>query len=420
MLDRLIRAFLVIGGVSAACAWTWPGVFPDGDPVAVLVRYHNIQTDTVTLPERAPCATATGYYQTALHELGHAPGHPARMDRNTLTAGAGHCGSVAYAREARRADMSAMMPGARGGVGHDGRRGAAYVEGWIKALDTDPKAMYKAAADAQHLSDYLMRPIKERAQPTEQEHAPRAEKHSAACRRWCRAAGARPRVEGGRRHDGGDAETGAGLIVSDASTGACATCRCTAAGGEAPLPRVTRRRAHASRAATADDWPRASGSPLGGTASIRVPPREEATGVRGHPRFLHRGMHARARCARQGRRSSPVNGRALDRDAGGPARPRRESPAGGASRGAAWRAGGGMASGCRGCTAETGHGRSGGSRPRRRPPVSCGSAATHRLLVDAEGGGAGPDRPVLAARVLPLTQVPPTSCGLAAGLARRL
>ena len=40
MLDRLIRAFLVIGGVSAACAWTWSGVFPDGDPVAVLVRYH--------------------------------------------------------------------------------------------------------------------------------------------------------------------------------------------------------------------------------------------------------------------------------------------------------------------------------------------------------------------------------------------
>ena len=60
MLDRLIRAFLVIGGVSAACAWTWPGVFPDGDPVAVLVRYHNIQTDTVTLPEREPFATANG------------------------------------------------------------------------------------------------------------------------------------------------------------------------------------------------------------------------------------------------------------------------------------------------------------------------------------------------------------------------
>ncbi len=40
MLDRLIRAFLVVGGVSVACAWTWPGAFPEADPVAVLVRYH--------------------------------------------------------------------------------------------------------------------------------------------------------------------------------------------------------------------------------------------------------------------------------------------------------------------------------------------------------------------------------------------
>ena len=40
MLDRLIRTFLVVGGVSVACAWTWPGAFPAADPVAVLVRYH--------------------------------------------------------------------------------------------------------------------------------------------------------------------------------------------------------------------------------------------------------------------------------------------------------------------------------------------------------------------------------------------
>ena len=178
--------------------------------------------------------------------------------------------------------------------------------------------------------------------------------------------------------------------------------------------------AHRPRAATADDWPRTPvASSRGGTRIDEVPPSGDPLAL-GHPRFLHRGMNGRARCARTGRRSSPVNGRALDRDADGPARPRRESPAGGASRGAAWRAGGGMASGCRGCTAETGHGRSGGSRPRRRPPVSCGRAATHRLLVDAAGGGAGPDLPVLAARVLQLTQVTPTSCGLAEGLARRL
>ena len=32
MLDRLIRAFLVVGGVSVASAWTWPGAFPEADP----------------------------------------------------------------------------------------------------------------------------------------------------------------------------------------------------------------------------------------------------------------------------------------------------------------------------------------------------------------------------------------------------
>ena len=36
MCDQLIPACLVIGGVSAACAWTWP----DGDPVVARVRDH--------------------------------------------------------------------------------------------------------------------------------------------------------------------------------------------------------------------------------------------------------------------------------------------------------------------------------------------------------------------------------------------
>ena len=142
--------------------------------------FYNIQTDKVTLPEREQFATANGYYQTALHELGHATGHPERMNRDTLKNGAGHFGSVEYAREELRAEMSAMMTGDRVGVGHDGSRGAAYVQGWIKALDTDPKEIYKAAADAQKISDYLLRPIKEREQTTAQEHAQLAEKYAAA------------------------------------------------------------------------------------------------------------------------------------------------------------------------------------------------------------------------------------------------
>ena len=60
MIDRLLRALLVIGGVSAACAWTWPGAFPEGDPVAVLVRYHtpNVYTAVVAWYYVAPGVAA--------------------------------------------------------------------------------------------------------------------------------------------------------------------------------------------------------------------------------------------------------------------------------------------------------------------------------------------------------------------------
>ena len=125
-------------------------------------------------------ATANGYYQTAMHELGHATGHPARMDRDTLRNGAGNFGCVEYAREELRVEMSAMLTGDCVGVGHDGNRGAAYVKGWITALDQDPREICKAAGDAQKISDYLMRPIRAREQETAQQHRALAEKYSAA------------------------------------------------------------------------------------------------------------------------------------------------------------------------------------------------------------------------------------------------
>ena len=143
--------------------------------------FYNHNRDTVTLPERDQFATANGYYQTALHELGHATGHESRMNRETLTKGvAAGFGTTEYAREELRAEMSAMMTGERIGVGHDGSRGAAYVKGWLKALDDDPKEIYRAAADAQHISDYLLRPVRDREQATEQQHGELAEKYSAA------------------------------------------------------------------------------------------------------------------------------------------------------------------------------------------------------------------------------------------------
>ena len=124
--------------------------------------YYALKEDRIVLPAQAHFPDADAYYATALHELGHATGHEDRLNRETLQKGvkAGF-GSPDYAKEELRAEISAMMTGQRVGVGHRPQHGAAYVEGWVEALDNNPREIYYAAADAQKISDYLIEPARE-------------------------------------------------------------------------------------------------------------------------------------------------------------------------------------------------------------------------------------------------------------------
>lgn len=124
--------------------------------------YYRPTDDTVVLPEREQFLDADGYYQTALHELGHATGHEDRMNRKVFRdAVRGGFGSPEYAREELRAEMSAMMTGTEVGVGHDPTRGAAYVESWVKALEKDSREIHKAASEAWRMSAYLVNRARE-------------------------------------------------------------------------------------------------------------------------------------------------------------------------------------------------------------------------------------------------------------------
>ena len=125
--------------------------------------YYNLSKDEIVLPDKRQFPAASHYYQTALHEVGHATGHPSRMNRPSLQKGveAGF-GSEAYAKEELRAEISAMMTGERIGVGHNPSRGAAYVENWVAVLKKDPLEIRHAAGDAQKMSDYVIRRGRER------------------------------------------------------------------------------------------------------------------------------------------------------------------------------------------------------------------------------------------------------------------
>ncbi|MCY3966446.1 MAG: zincin-like metallopeptidase domain-containing protein [Acidobacteria bacterium] len=127
--------------------------------------YYNLRTDEVVLPEPGQFPSTGSYYQTAIHELGHATGHPDRLNRNTLGK---KFGSPEYAREELRAEIAAMMTGEKIGLGHEPQNdSAAYVASWVKALEDDPREIYRAAADAERISRYLIEPARERIEQLE-------------------------------------------------------------------------------------------------------------------------------------------------------------------------------------------------------------------------------------------------------------
>ena len=124
---------------------------------------YDLRRDRIILPYKDQFPSGPGYYQTALHELGHWTGHPQRLNRATLLTGIQEgFASPHYAREELRAEISSMMTGDRLRLGHDPSRHAAYVGSWIQALRDDPREIYRASQDAQMISDYVLGRTRER------------------------------------------------------------------------------------------------------------------------------------------------------------------------------------------------------------------------------------------------------------------
>ena len=140
------------------------------DHVAGDREYYRLSEERVVLPERSQFPSQDAYTHTALHELGHATGHPSRLNRPPLIDHGGF-GSEAYSKEELRAEIAAMMTGKKLGVGHEPRHGTAYVGSWVKALENDPREIRADAVDAQRISDWLMARERERA-VTEEQPAP--------------------------------------------------------------------------------------------------------------------------------------------------------------------------------------------------------------------------------------------------------
>lgn len=114
--------------------------------------YYSRHSDSITLPRRELFVSESAYYATAMHELGHATGHPSRLNREM---GDGF-GSEKYAREELRAEIASLMIGDELTIGHDPGNHASYIAGWIAVLKNDPKEILRASRDAEHIAEVVI------------------------------------------------------------------------------------------------------------------------------------------------------------------------------------------------------------------------------------------------------------------------
>lgn len=114
--------------------------------------YYNLTKDFIQLPKKEQFDSATKYYATLLHEIGHWTGAESRLNRPM----GGKFGSESYAREELRAEIASLMIGSELNIGHNFGQHAAYVDSWIKILKDEPFELHKASADAQKIFDFVL------------------------------------------------------------------------------------------------------------------------------------------------------------------------------------------------------------------------------------------------------------------------
>ncbi|KLK91895.1 antirepressor [Microvirga vignae] len=107
--------------------------------------------DYVQVPPPQAYFEPINWHRTALHEMGHATGHPSRLSRDM----SGSFGTKKYAFEELVAEMNAAFCCASLGIVPTVRH-ADYIGSWLEVLREDNRAIVRAASQASKAADWLL------------------------------------------------------------------------------------------------------------------------------------------------------------------------------------------------------------------------------------------------------------------------
>ena len=129
--------------------------------------YYSPKSDEIHLPQKEDFVDMPEYYSTALHEIGHRTGHEKRLNRS-LSADRS---SSEYAAEELRAEIASMFLEQDLGVAVKDKHienNSAYIAAWKSSIKEDPNILFKAIADAERITKFVMakeREIKKETEP---------------------------------------------------------------------------------------------------------------------------------------------------------------------------------------------------------------------------------------------------------------
>jgi len=112
--------------------------------------YYSLTKDRIHMPPISTFYNAAEFYGVLGHEATHATGHKSRLDRFEKLQNRKN-----YAFEELVAEISTCILGAELGFKPDFGQSAAYIEGWLSALNDDHSLIFKAASEAQKAVDFI-------------------------------------------------------------------------------------------------------------------------------------------------------------------------------------------------------------------------------------------------------------------------
>jgi antirestriction protein ArdC len=114
--------------------------------------FYSPALDLIQMPPDETFHSPEERAATLFHELSHASGHASRLNRDL----SGRFGSASYAKEELRAELASYSIGSMIGLPCDVPNHASYLQSWIGVLKQDRREIFRAAAEAQRIADYIL------------------------------------------------------------------------------------------------------------------------------------------------------------------------------------------------------------------------------------------------------------------------